>query len=334
MADAKSNLTILDLAKRLDPNGKVARIVEKLNLTNEIMQDLVTIQANDITGHRTTIRTGLPEAGWKILYEGTPSSKSITQQVTDTCGILEAFSEVDEDAITINGNMFDYRLSEATAFTETMNQGMAKALLYSNTAANPEQPHGLAVRYNTLSPDVPIHENVIDAGGTDADELSSIWLIVWGENTIHGIYPNGSELGLRHIDNGRQRRETVDPDGTRRTYYVYEDQYKWKLGFCVRDWRYGVRIANVPVNRLKDSLFDIVEKMIEAEELIPSLSMGRAAWYMNRRVRTALRQNIIKIPNVNLVFDNVSGKMITYMNEIPVRRVDALLNTEARVTAA
>lgn len=334
MPDAKYNLTMLDLARRMDPDGKVARIVEKLDMTNEILQDMVTIEGNLPTGHRSTIRTGLPDAGWKILYKGTPPSKSETKQVDDNCGILEAYGEVDEDAITLNGNMFEFRISEQMAFLESLNQAMASALFYSNTAVTPEQPLGLALRYSTLNPDVPIHENVIDAGGTDVDELASMYLLTWGPNTIHGIYPKGSELGLQHTDMGREPRDFVDNDGTRRRYYAYVDQYKWKLGFCVRDWRYGVRIANVPVNKVKDFTFELLEKMIEAEELIPNLNMGRTAWYMNRHLRTALRQNIIKVPNVQSHKDDVTGKIILYFNETPVRRVDALLKTEARVTAA
>ena len=33
--------TLLDIIKRLDPNGKIDTIVEMLNQTNEILEDMV-----------------------------------------------------------------------------------------------------------------------------------------------------------------------------------------------------------------------------------------------------------------------------------------------------
>ena len=325
------NLTLLDIAKRLDPNGTTSRIIEMLNQSNEILQDMTVKEGNLPTGHRTTARTGLPEVGWKTLYKGVAPSKSITSQVDDTCGILEAYSRVDEDTLKINGNSAAYRLGEARAFLESMNQEMARSLFYENSKVNPECPHGLAVRYCTLDRDVPISGNVIDAGGTGG-ELTSIWLIVWGDQTVNAIYPKGSEAGLRHKDLGMQR-VTVPGSvpGTETFYLAYEDQFKWTLGFSVPDWLYAVRICNIPVGSVTSA--GIIDLMIEAVEKVPNLNMGKGAWYMNRPMRTALRKVIKDVGNVHLSLDQVAGKRVLFFDELPVRRVDAIINTEDRVTA-
>ena len=42
--------TLLDLAKRLDPDGKIATIVELLAQTNEVLADMPWVEANDKTG--------------------------------------------------------------------------------------------------------------------------------------------------------------------------------------------------------------------------------------------------------------------------------------------
>ncbi len=44
-------------------------------------------------------------------------------------------------------------------------------------------------------------QNIIDAGGTGTDN-TSIWL-VWGENTVHGIFPKGQKAGIQMEDKGR-----------------------------------------------------------------------------------------------------------------------------------
>lgn len=333
--DQTRNLTMHDIARRLDPNGKVARIVERM-ITNEILQDMVTVEGNMIDGHQTTIRTGLPEVTWKRLYKGSPMSKSLTSQVKDTCGILEAHSKVDEDVISLGANAEAVRLSEAQPHIDAMNEGMAHALFYADTAASPEQPLGLAMRYNTLNPDVEISRNVIDCGGDDPDDLTSIWLINWGEDTVHAFYPKGSQLGMQHIDHGLQMQTWHDPEGKEpdHTYWAYVDQWKWKIGFCVRDWRYAVRICNVPWKKIADpdEAKKVINAMIMAEETMHSMRRGRPAWYMNRAIASQLRLGILGMPKVELNFDNVAGHRIETFDGIPVRQVDVLSMAEKKIS--
>ena len=78
-------LTLADWAKRLDPQGKVPSIVELLAQTNEILQDMLWVEGNLPTGHRTTVRTGLPTVAWRLLNNGVQPSKSTTAQIDEQC---------------------------------------------------------------------------------------------------------------------------------------------------------------------------------------------------------------------------------------------------------
>ena len=40
------NLTLLDLQKRMDPNGNVAQIIEQLDQSTEIIQDMTMVECN------------------------------------------------------------------------------------------------------------------------------------------------------------------------------------------------------------------------------------------------------------------------------------------------
>ena len=60
MSTIGTKLTLADWAKRVDPDGKTSAIVEMLNETNEILDDMIWAEGNLPTGHRTTIRTDLP----------------------------------------------------------------------------------------------------------------------------------------------------------------------------------------------------------------------------------------------------------------------------------
>jgi hypothetical protein len=91
------NLSLADWAKRLDPDGKVPTIVELLSQSNEVLLDMQWREGNLPTGHRTTVRTGLPAVAWRLLNQGVTPSKSTTAQIDEQCGMLEAWSEVDKD---------------------------------------------------------------------------------------------------------------------------------------------------------------------------------------------------------------------------------------------
>src|SRR5690554_3800154 len=178
------NPTLLDLAKRTDPNGQIATIVEILNETNEVLQDMTWVEGNLPTGNRTTIRSGIPDPTWRKLYGGVQPTKSTTVQVTDNTGMLEAYAEVDKALADLNGNTAAFRLSESRPHMEGMNQEIARTLFYGNETDLPESFTGLTPRFNDLSAENG--ENIIDAGGQSTTNRS-IWLVVWGPNTVHGI---------------------------------------------------------------------------------------------------------------------------------------------------
>jgi len=323
-----NNPTLLDVAKRLDPEGKIAAIVEILNATNPVLDDLTFVEGNLPTGHRTTIRTGLPTPTWRKLYGGVQPTKSTTVQVTDSCGMLEAYAEVDKALADLNGNTAAFRLSEDAAHIEAMGQEMASTLFYGNEGTEPEAFTGLAPRYNSKS--AQNADNIIDAGGTGSDN-TSIWLCVWGPQTGFGIYPKGSTAGLQMTDKGQVTVENVDGNGGRME--AYRTHYRWDAGLTIRDWRYFVRIANIDVSDLDTvaNTKNIINWMIQASERIPELGKGRAAFYMNRRLREKLRLGILEKISTNLTWETVSGERVMTFDDIPVRRTDALVNTEARV---
>lgn len=325
---AANNPTLLDVAKRLDPDGKIASIVEILNANNQVLNDLTFVEGNLPTGHRTTIRTGLPTPTWRKLYGGVQPTKSTTVQVTDACGMLEAYAEVDKALADLNGNTAAFRLSEDAAHIEAMSQEMASTLFYGNEGTQPEAFTGLAPRYNSRS--AQNAGNIIDAGGTGSDN-TSIWLCVWGPQTGFGVYPKGSTAGLQMHDKGQVTVENVDGNGGRME--AYRTHYRWDAGLTIRDWRYFVRIANIDVSDLDTvaNTKNIINWMIQASERIPELGKGRAAFYMNRRLREKLRLGILdKIAN-NLSWETVAGERVMTFDDIPVRRTDALIYAEARV---
>jgi hypothetical protein len=106
----------------------------------------------------------------------------------------------------------------------------------------------------------------------------------------------------------------------------------------VKDWRYVVRICNIDVSNLvgESSAADLIKLMSRALDRIPNLGFGRPVFYMNRTVYSMLRiQALNKSQNVLGVEKGLNqfGTAAAWLSfeGVPLRTVDALLNTEARV---
>lgn len=341
--------TLLDWAKEQDPDGKAARIVELLAQTNDILLDMPYLEGNLPVGHRTTVRTGLPSVAWRLLNGGITSSKSTSAQLDEQCGMLEALSEVDVDLAKLNGNEKGFRLNEAQAFLEAMNQEHAQTLFYGNSGTAPEEFTGLAVRYSSLS--AANAQNIVVGGGSGSDN-TSIWVIGWGPNSVHGIYPKGSQLGLQHKDMGEQLvTVTAGVGGERMRAFV--DHWQWKTGIALKDWRYVVRIPNIDVSNLtgESSAANLTKLLIRALHRLPSMTGGKGAdgsiqgvrpvIYMNRTVAQMLdiqRYNVMAGMGTgsqnlggSITYDNVDGRMTHSFRGVPIRICDAILETEAAV---
>lgn len=319
-------LTLADWAKRLDPDGKVPTIVELLAQSNQILDDMLWKEGNLPTGHRTTVRTGLPTVYWRMINQGVAPSKSTTAQVDEASGMLEAWSSVDKDLAELNGNVKSFRLSEARAYIEAMNQEMAGTIFYGNSGTAPEEFTGFAPRYSAIS-GAANGQNVVSAGGSGSDNYS-IWLVVWGENTCFGVFPKGSKAGLVHEDLGLQTvTVTQGVGGT--LLRAYQDRWQWKCGLVVKDWRYAVRIANIDVSALialDTNSAALTKFMTKATYLVPNLNAGVPVFYMNRETAYCLdylrRADIIT--GGGLTYDNVDGKRIMRFRGIPIRICDQL----------
>jgi len=329
---------LLNLARRQDPNGKIAKVVELLNKTNEMLDDAYWVEGNLPTGHRTTVRSDIPHGTWRKFNYGVKPIKSNTAQVDDVCGMLEARSLIDCKLAKLNGNAKEFMLSESMPILEGINQDLNSTLIYGDLVTYPDRFNGLAVRYDVLGtptgkPTANSYLNqVINMAGS-GDDQTSIWLICWGANTVHMIYPKGSTQGIESQDLGEI--DAYDENGG--VYRAFANRFAVTAGLTVRDWRYVVRIANVDVAAIAADATDALLKalyrsMITAINTIPILTLGRPVFYMNRAVKNLLDIAATDKSNAALKTDEVFGKPRTTFWGIPLKQSDALLLTESPLT--
>ncbi len=344
--------TLIDIAKSWGPDGKPLALAELLNQSNELIQWMNFIESNLPTGHKAAQRVALPTNILRRFYQGVPPSKSGRTIIEDVCAMQEGRSEIDKDLAELNNDVTAFRRSEGIGFTESMNQTFAQQILYGDTTVNKDGILGLTPRYNSLTLNSNIAQQIIDAGGTGSNN-TSIWLVVWGAETVTGIYPKGSTAGLQQEDLGVQ--DAFDANNYR--YRAYMERWVWKYGLHVKDYRYAVRIANVSVSDLTGQTGTqaitaatwINKLMIRALARIPSMGMGTATFLASRTTKEMLAIGALDKSQNALSFAQgleqygklgpgsvagtgagIRGSQLLFMG-VPVLTVDRLLSTEARV---
>lgn len=336
MATIGTLKTLADWGKEVDPDGSVSAVAELLSQTNSIIDAMLFKEGNLPTGEQVSIRTGLPTTYWRQVNAGVPVSKATSAQITEQCAMATARSQIDAAVVNLNGNTAQYRLSGSKAFIESLGQEVASTLFYGS-AANPEEFVGLANRYTATTDGNG--ENILLAGGAGSDN-TSVWLLGLGDNEIYGIFPKGSKAGIQHEDLGLG--DAFDESNNR--FRAYMDYYEWKVGLVVKDWRYGVRIANVDVSDLAglsgsqettDSTF-LPKLMSRAIDRIPNLAAVKPCFCMNRTAASLLRVAALEKSTSAISIEpglNQFGQTIHQLKflGIPVLINDAITNAESLV---
>lgn len=326
MATLGADYTLMEMAKRIDPDGSQSKIAEIMAKEVSLLLDMSFYPSNDLWSHKTTRRANVPSGTWRGLNEYVSSEKSQVDEMLDVIGICETFASYDIEYINNMPNPKQARLSEAKAFIEGLAQSLTSAILYSNNKVTPKKPHGIAPRLNALG------RYVITGGG--AANLTSIYVVGWGEDTVFGVYPKNSEGGstdgypIVHQDMG----ERIDVNSAGNKLRVYEDNFKIKAGLVIRDPRCIGRVANIDsttaaTTAIEDYLAELIDRM--------KLSAG-AKIYMNEKLITACRIRMKNKNNVNFTPNKGSGlfgEPVLFFDEYPIRKIDSsiLLNSEAVV---
>lgn len=320
-----------------------------MSQSNDFLMYIPWVEANEMGGHEFVFRTSIPAGAWRQINQGIPFSKSTTAKSRIGIGALEDFSQIDIKLAESFGDREAFRRSEDVAFLEGMGQTIVQTFLYGNTVANPAEFMGLSTFYNTLSTGSSANaSNVIDGLGTGSSNLS-IWLVCFGQHTIHGVYPRGSKAGLDMMDYGDSR---FGYDSVGNPFRALTTWFGQDAALCPQDWRYAARLANLDTTNAGlagPNAPDIWALMAEMAYLPPTLSNQastitstdapndpspsiRPVIFTNRTGRHWMDVQSIRNRNVLLTPDQGPGIANERWRGIPIANVDQLLTTETRVT--
>lgn len=333
-------LTLADVAKGKDK--KIGKVAEVLVQHNHMNKDIPYMEMNGGTIHTEDIRSGLPEVYYRKANQPIPASKSTTEERTFQSAQFESKSQIDRDVARRGGmDRVSYnRWNQAQGHLQAHANEQASLMVYGSPSSSNRKTAGLADIFSTLATSEETSKQILDAGGTDSSDNTSIYKIHWGERSIFGIYPKGTVAGLQRIDHSAGGKLVkipgVDVNGNAGDFWGYEEEFITNHGLVVKDYRQAARIANIDVSNLVSGsgAADLIDLMISADYKIDSQENGQGVWYVNRTIEAHLhKQALTKVgAGAGLRFDNYQGERVLMFLNCPVRRMDAILLTESRVT--
>lgn len=335
-----SLVTLADVAKSL--NKEIGMVAEVLSQENAVLQDLPYKEMNMKTYHVEDIRSNLPSVYYRKANQPIPAGKSTVESRQFNAAHFESKSQMDAKVAQRGGmdRVAYNRWNQGMGHVQAHAQEHASLFFYGSPASDPVKSPGLVDIYPTVDESTEETANqVIDAGGTTGDN-TSIYKLHFGDRSIFGIYPSGAPVGLKRTDrtpgNELVQITGTDVNGDAGTYWGYEEDFEIDHGLCVKDYRQGSRICNIDPALLLSGVgaADLIDLMISADYKIFNPENGKGFWYVNRTIQAFLhKQALTKVgAGGGLSFDNYAGKRVLMFLDCPVRRCDALLSSEDRVT--
>jgi hypothetical protein len=332
-------LTLADVAKSKDK--QIGKVAEVLMEENRMLEDIPYYPMNEGTKHVEEIRSGLPPVYYRKANQAIPAGKSTIEERTYTAAHFESKSQIDAAVAARGGaDRIAYnRWNQAEGHIQAMGLEHADLMIYGSPDSDYRKVAGLADIYSTLSSSVYSSSQVVNAGGAQSDN-TSIYLIHWGERSVFGVYPEGTQMGLKRTDRNKNGQLTqiyaTDENSNPGHFWGYEEQFEIDHGLVVKDYRQAGRICNIDISNLQSgsSAADLIDLMISLNYKIHNPSNGNGVWYVNRTIEAFLhKQALTKVgAGAGLTYENFGGKQILMFLGRPVKRSDALLNTEATVS--
>lgn len=332
-------VTLADVAK--SKNSQIGKVAEVLVQENPMLMDIPYMEMNEGTIHKEEIRSALPSVYYRKANQAIPASKTTTEERTFTAAHFESKSQIDA-AVAKRGGLDRVaynRWNQAQGHIQAHAIEHANLTIYGSPNDSNRKVAGFFDIYSTLATTEETSNQIIDGGGTGSD-LCSILLCHWGERSIFGVYPKGTQAGIKRTDRSAGGKEiqisALDSNGDAGSFWGYEEQFEIDHGLVVKDYRQATRVANIDPALLLSGVgaADLIDLMISAAYKIHNPQNGKGVWYVNRTIEAFLhKQALSKVgAGAGLNFQNFEGQPVLSFLGRPVRRSDALLNSEDEVT--
>ncbi len=339
-----TDLTLMELLNRLDPNGMAAQFIDVLNQQNRILEDITWLACNDGTYHEDTRTLTEPAGSLRAYDEGITKEAGRTQKITEPTCMVNGLSEVDDAKLRHNSpDIQGARLQEDGFFLRGMTKGFVSRLFDGNRGTDERDIYGINQRsdYNALSSSY-VYNNV-GSGQTcaDASTFTSAYIIQWGFKKVNCIYPRNDPAAPAGA--GAAPVKTKDfglniiTDAASKKFPAWQTWFGISVGLFIHDPRCIKRICNIATAANPNgTTYQTINEdaLIDATNDLEYNGEG-AVIYCNKSVFKQLQKRANEKGTFIMVDREGEGPfahpVVTFMG-IPIKRVDQITNTQDDVT--
>lgn len=305
-------------------------LINLLVENHPILQDMPVRESNEINGEEFDFVTALPQPYLMARGEGRAATKGQIQHGTDGCAWFGNQLRINTETMAMQARPQEWLRNQESLCMEGMNQAYAQMLFYGSTADEPKEFNGLDVRFNAIATD-----SVFDNGGSEASNLTDIWLIQWHPIECCGIYPKGERGGIyrTQLPNAVLATQTDSDnavaDADKKVADFMRINFDWKGGLCLQNPRRIKRIANVHQDPDNADAFGIkvfrkAKNAFEYPEQIYA--------YMHPDIKTQIENLADEKGNVSYPPNQPFAKPVEYVGDIPIRTDRRILLTGSQIS--
>lgn len=337
-----TDLTLMELIRREDPDGTLAQLVDVINQENRILEDITWLECNNGTYHEDTITASEPAGEERAYDQGVGKEAGVTEKVTEPTCMLNGISEVDAAKYQHSTDQAACRLQEDAFFLRGMTKTLVSRLFDGDRSTYPRRINGINTRsqYSDLANTTTVFDN---AGGNcaDASTFTSIYCIQWGYKMVNCVYPRndpqgGGELPIKMEDFGKNIVSQPSTSQAKK-YPAWQTWFGCDFGLFIHDYRCIKRVVNIATTGINGTdYFSFSEDpLIDLYNQLEYNGMG-AVFYCNRTVLAQAQKRANE--KGNAFFEtNVEGEgpfahPVTRFMGIEFKRVDQITNTQEDVT--
>jgi len=343
-----TDLTIAELVRREDPDGKLAQVIDVISEENRILDDITWIECNNGTYHEDTRTVTEPSGSERSYDEGVAGEAGVTEKVIEPTCMLNGISEVDCAKFQHSPSPGAARLQEDGFFLRGMSKTLVSRLFDGDRGADVRRINGINVRSDYSSLQTAGSETRVfdNAGGdcADASTFTSMYFVQWGFKKVNCIYPRndpngGGTLPIKMEDFGKSVISQVigGTEAPTKKYPAWQTWFSCDFGLFVHDPRCIKRVANIATTGIDGvNYFSFHENaMIDAYNQLEYNGEGTVI-YCNRTVLAQAQKRSNEKGNAFFTTQSEGegpfARPVTRFMGIEMKRVDQITNTQADLT--
>ena len=273
---ATENMNLIEAFNREHYTGAESLLGELIQ-QNDFLRTAAVLRSNKGSLHRTLVADETRPGKVRAAYQAVAKLGGKTHIKDDPIVEYSGDSEVDVQILDSAPDPYAARASEDALCLCGFANGWNDILLNGNssTAGGFE---GLQTRRKKIGP------YCVSVG--DDENLTSAYVVEFGELAFALRYAGGTTPGLQVRDNGLVKADAYDEKGNKSGYYwAMSQSYKMSFGISIRQERALWRICNI--DAMGTTIDDLLSAVIRCKNKLPSKGRG-AFMYVNSDLQSRI----------------------------------------------